>query len=214
MPRKTLTAELVVEGKDDQHVVWALCVRHNLPETFVVVTPGDEVNGIDELLDGLPVRLKRSGLTALGLVIDADQGLQNRWQAVCARLAMHGYVNLPAQPDPQGTIIHQAPLPRLGVWLMPDNQLPGMLEDFVAYLIPGGDPLQARAHTIVAEIERDGLRRFNPLHRPKALIHTWLAWQERPGLPMGQAITTHALLHDAPLARTFVEWLQRLFLAP
>lgn len=30
---------LVVEGQDDQHVIWALCKRYDLAETFTVVTP-------------------------------------------------------------------------------------------------------------------------------------------------------------------------------
>ena len=221
MARKTPLPELVVEGKDDKHVIWALCERHNVPETFIVVTPNNETHGIEAvadgieaLLDGLPVRLKTPGLKTLGVVVDADQAPQSRWEAICERFARSGYANLPSQPEPQGMVIEQPPLPRVGIWLMPNNQDWGMLEDFVAYLIPDGDPLRPKAQAIIADIERDGLHRYTlPHHHPKALIHTWLAWQERPGQPMGQAITARALLHDAPLARTFVEWLLRLFTA-
>jgi hypothetical protein len=62
---------------------------------------------------------------------------------------------------------------------MPNNQLPGMLEDFVAYLIPPRDRLHPKAEAILRELEQAGLNRYSSIHRPKALIHTWLAWQKR-----------------------------------
>ena len=102
----------------------------------------------------------------------------------------------------------------MGIWLMPDNQLPGMLEDFVAQLIPSADTLRGKADAILQEIELEGLQRFTGLHRPKALIHTWLAWQEEPGQPMGLAIRARALGHDSPTALAFVAWLRRLFTVP
>jgi len=94
---------------------------------------------------------------------------------------------------------------------MPDNRLPGMLESFVACLIPDGDPLDLRARDCLRQIECDGLNRYRLIHRPKAFIHTWLAWQENPGLPMGQAITAQALNHNKVLAATFMGWLNCLF---
>ena len=115
MARQIPVAQLVVEGKDDQHVIWALCNRHSIPETFAVVTPDDESGGIDELLNSIPIRLKISGLRALGLVIDADQNLQGRWEAVCHRLRLSGYQELPDQPNSQGTIIERDRLPRVGI---------------------------------------------------------------------------------------------------
>ena len=47
-----------------------------------------------------------------------------------------------ARPDRDGTIILETEdLPRVGVWLMPDNESAGELEDFVARMIPGDDPV-------------------------------------------------------------------------
>jgi hypothetical protein len=40
---------------------------------------------------------------------------------------------------------------------MPDNKLPGMLEDFVAYLILTEDKLQGKAIAILEEIEAEKL---------------------------------------------------------
>jgi hypothetical protein len=70
-------AQLLVEGKNDQHVIWALCQQHQVDETFSVQVPGAD-GGIDALLEDIPVRLKRRGLQALGIVLDANQHLHSR----------------------------------------------------------------------------------------------------------------------------------------
>ena len=93
---------------------------------------------------------------------------------------------------------------------MPDNQIPGMLEDFVASLIPREDALLAKAETVLQELEATGINRYSILQHPKALIHTWLAWQENPGMPMGQAITARVLSSSQPGAIAFIAWLGRL----
>lgn len=211
MPDPKSLAQLVVEGKDDQHVVWALCKKHNIAETFSVESIGDDSGGVDPLLASIPVRLKTSGLRALGIVLDADLSLSSRFQSVRQRLVQVGFRDLPEQPKKTGTILVQPPLPRVGVWLMPNNVTPGMLEDFVAHLIPRDDPLKLKVESILDQIESEKLQRYTATHRSKAYIHTWLSWQQRPGQPMGQAITAATLQHNAEISRMFVTWLQDLF---
>jgi hypothetical protein len=157
------------------------------------------------------LRIKQPKLQTLGIVVDADQDLLARWQAIRNRLMESGYQTIPTVPPPDGGVYRQPDKPKIGVWLMPDNQLPGMLEDFVAHLIPTDDSLRPKAEAIVQEIEQLNLNRYTPIHHPKALIHTWLAWQETPGMPMGQAITAQVLSYNAEIANKFVEWLKRLF---
>ena len=206
-----MAAILVVEGKNDQHVVWALCEQHNVPETFTVKIAGGDDGGVDPLLASIPVRLKMAGLKSLGIMVDADENLQARWDSIRDKLHLSGYDDVPETPHWTGTIIEVAERPRVGIWLMPNNQLPGMLEDFVGLLIPDDDPLRPKAESALDEIENENLNLYRPAHRPKALIHTWLAWQKTPGQPMGQAITAHALDPDSPIALGFVEWIRRLF---
>lgn len=209
----TPEAYLVVEGKNDRHVIWHLCEQHQLPEIFSVEVPGD-TEGIDALLDGLPIRLKAENLRTLGIVADANQSLHARWAAIQHRLMAHGYDSIPERPLAEGWISAAKNLPRVGVWLMPDNQLPGMLEDFAARLIPPDDALLPKANVVLLEIEQAELNRYPTVHHSKALIHTWLAWQENPGMPMGQAITARTLRHDSTIARSFVAWLMQLFEVP
>lgn len=216
MPRpRTPEAYLLVEGKEDQRVITHLCLRHGLP-TFAIREPGEDggASGIDELLAGITRRLREPHVRTLGIVVDADQDIAARWQALRARIAPFGYGSLPTAPDGAGWVSSEPGLIRVGIWMMPDNRLPGILEDFVAQLIPTGDALLGKAETTLREIEREGLRRYAAPQYPKALIHTWLAWQEVPGQPMGLAITARALSHDTPLAGAFVAWLRRLFELP
>ena len=101
-------------------------------------------------------------------------------------------------------------LPRVGIWLMPDNRLPGILEDFLRFLVPDGDGLLAHAGQAIDSIPA-GQRRFSDVKAAKARIHTWLAWQEEPGKPFGQAISAHYLNPELPAADIFAGWLQRTF---
>ncbi|RUT06598.1 hypothetical protein DSM106972_028550 [Dulcicalothrix desertica PCC 7102] len=215
-PPKIKPQQLLVEGKNDRHVIWALCEKHQLPETFSVEVPKEEDygQGIEAVLAEIPIRLKQENFRTLGIVIDADQDLAARWQSVSSRLNANGYQNIPKAPPLEGWVYTETAatnLPKVGVWLMPDNQLPGMLENFVARLILEDDGLLTKAELFLHDIEQAGLNRYTLIHNPKALIHTWLACQQTPGMPMGQAITSQVLSYNSPLALVFVEWLRRLF---
>ena len=127
-----------------------------------------------------------------------------------ARLAVAGYAVMPVAPNPEGTIVEQDEHPKVGIWLMPDNTMPGMLEHFISFLGADQDPLWAIADGCLDEIPAN-LMHFAPNHRVKAHIHTWLAWQEEPGTPFGSAITKPYLNADAPHAERLIAWVRRLF---
>ena len=92
---------------------------------------------------------------------------------------------------------------------MPDNQLPGKLEDFVARLVRSDDGLLPLAAEATKNIPQN-IRRFSEADLPKAIIHTWLAWQKDPGVRMGTALGNKYLDPQSPIAQTFVEWVRRL----
>lgn len=215
-PLSTKTdAFLLVEG-NDKHVILPLCQAHSVRETFTVRSPKDDQRqsgGIDQLLRLFEEELQASDRRAVGIVLDADTDNSRRWQSVKGRLGRTGlgYV-LPDHPSALGTIIERPNeyVPRVGVWIMPDNQSPGDLEQFASLLIPDGDQLRPYANEVLNKIEADG-RHLYRHKRSKAFIHTWLAWQENPGMPMGQAITARALSANSPIAHQFVDWLNRLF---
>ena len=100
-------------------------------------------------------------------------------------------------------------MPRIGIWLMPDNQSPGELEDFVAQMIPGSDPVWPLSQDYI-----DGIpvrnRKFTHSKTLRAKIYSWLASREDPR-QMGLAIRALDLDIDGDLCTRFSNWLNRLF---
>jgi hypothetical protein len=196
--------ELLVEGKDDQHVLWALLQAHAVPQTFSVLA----IEGIERLLDQLPSRLKGSDLECLSVIVDADEDIANRWLQLKARLENAGCTGVPEHPARDGTVAQIPDGPRVGVWLMPDNHLPGMLESFLAFLVPEGDALLPLVDEFLTTKVVSPRRRFRDAHLPKARIHTWLAVQEEPAKPLGQAITARYLNAHRAVVTPFVNWIR------
>lgn len=64
---------------------------------------------------------------------------------------------------------------------------------------------------IMPDNESKNICRYKSIHKAKARIHTFLAWQEDPGTPMGLAITKKYLKPDSTNCLPFVNWLQELF---
>lgn len=200
---------LLVEGREDREVIYQLCNHHKLDNRRLFDIEAKD--GYEQLRDDLSVR-PRTGIDIIGAVVDADTDLLQRWQSLRDALDRNGYPRLPATPDEAGTIIDPgtALLPKAGIWLMPDNRLTGMMEDFLQQLVQEGDSLLSRAHQSVDDIPPPE-RRFQQVHRSKAVIHTWLAWQEVPGTSLGHALTRHYLDANDALALRFLEWLKNLF---
>jgi hypothetical protein len=196
---------LLVEGKDDQHVIWALCEKLGIPETFDVVN----CEGIDNLLPQITVRLKQSGIKAIGIIIDADLDVKTRYESLSALLSTHGFT-FPEELPAEGLIV-EADDVKIGVWIMPNNGLSGMLEDFIAFLVPGEDQLMPIVTETLTSIEEKQLNRYAMIHQSKARIHSWLSLQDDPGTPMGLAITKKYLTTDEDTCQKLVTWITRTF---
>ena len=205
MPNRKI---LLVEGNDDEHVLKHICGNCGIPNLDEVVSH----EGDKDLLKSISSRIKfaQEG-DIIGVVIDADASLDARWQSVRDQFVMAGYQNAPVQPAPDGTIVEPPDgtlLPRVGVWIMPDNRTPGILENFLTFLVPQPNELLDHATACVESIANP---LFKPQDKPKALIHTWLAWQSEPGRPYGTAIRARFLDPEVPQADALGAWLERLF---
>ncbi|MFG6374737.1 MAG: hypothetical protein K1W05_02165 [Desulfovibrio sp.] len=207
---------LIFEGPDDKHVVVNLLYNHDLngerlSESYNIDEKKQLVvkNGIDNLIDTLDEELQATDLCSLGVVLDADTNIDNQWARITRVLGQHGCRDVPAAPSASGTIVTTEDGKKIGIWIMPDNQRTGALEDFVVGMIAAGDELWPKAQADVIAIEEDK-RRFRPTYLTKAQVHTWLAWQEEPGTRMGETFKKRYLDPHAPLASTFVSWIKRL----
>jgi hypothetical protein len=197
---------LLVEGNNDAHVVAALCGVHKIPETFGIYECGSD-QGVLKRLNALIIRPNPPQV--IGVMLDADLSIENRWTSIRTKLSHYSYI-FPNRPDVGGTIVDGgSSLSKLGFWLMPDNQLPGMLEDFCAELAEP-DSL-AFAQECVQQASERKVVTFKDVHRSKAVIHTYLAWQDEPGSPLGQSITRQALRPNTDIALSFTQWLTHLF---
>jgi len=201
---------LLVEGTDDQHVMMHICGNRGIPHLDAV----EEHKSVERLLDAIPVRLKASEEgDIIGVVIDADTDLDSRWESLRDRFIRAGYMDVPRHPATDGTILNPPTgtlLPRLGIWIMPDNRTRGILEDFLRFLVPEESRLFGHVESSIESIPEVEVR-FNILDKPKAIIHTWLAWQQEPGKPLGTAITAKFLDPGVAQVDVLVSWLNRLF---
>jgi hypothetical protein len=197
---------LLVEGDNDCHVVMALCKAHQVPETFGIYQCGSDV-GVLKRLNALISRPDPP--SAIGILLDADNSAKSRWESIQSKLRSYSYT-LPTHPDIYGTVAESnAEEPKLGFWIMPNNQNSGMLEDFCAEL---ADPASLTvAREAVKQAVAMQATTFKAVHESKAVIHTYLAWQDEPGYPLGKSITSQALRSKTEIAIKFTDWLKCLF---
>lgn len=217
MPRRkdrTNPNQLLVEGKDDEFLI------PYLMDNFVVWGDREEdwpvqiesFDGVKNLLKPAIIRaeLKRPGLKALGIIVDADDQRDARW----ATVAGHCRGTVSDFPDhlPAEGLIHQSASGlRVGVWIMPDNQSVGMLETFLREMVPADQaPLWAFAQRARAEAKSHGAT-YSEVHRDKADIHTHLAWLDPPGQQLHTAMYRKALDARTPLGLRFARWFVGLF---
>lgn len=193
---------LLVEGPDDKHVVGHLCEKNAMESVFCISDKGNDLSVLESIIP----EFKVSGRKALGIMLDANSDPNGRWQAVAARLREAG-IDPPNVPDPKGTIIEG--YPRVGIWLMPDNESSGELENFVARMIPRDDAVWPLSQNYIEKIPETE-RKFSEGKTLRAKVHAWLAARKEPR-KMGQAVGAGDLDVATVDAENFVTWLRKLF---
>ncbi len=196
---------LLVEGSNDEHVVkhiWKS--RHGDSTPFKII----DKRGIDNLLASIYLEFSAYDREIIGILIDANDDPDGRWKELSSQLENHLKFQVPMKPERLGTIIDDQP--RVGVWMMPNNDSSGELENFIHTLIPDEDPIWPRSCDYIDEIPPID-RRFSPHKKLRAQIHAWLATRKRPR-PMGTAIGYGDLDVHQSSANEFYEWLRRLFI--
>ncbi len=220
---------LLVEGANDAHVILNLLGANRISAEFrgyktqnfikdksiEIREKGgvDQVKKFENLLNSLKTEFKANE-DFLGIVVDADTSLDSRWQSLTDRLKNEeiGYSDVPDNPVEDGLIIESLGfLPKLGIWIMPDNKLLGKIENFIRLLVANErETLWQIAEKSVDEIP-DNEKLFAEKDVIKAQVHTFLAWQDEPGRPMGESITRRYFQTDAPEAIKFTDWIRRLY---
>jgi hypothetical protein len=200
---------LLVEGINDLHVIKNLLIAHGIEGQIEI----RDKQGISNILATLKTEVD-ANQDFLGIVVDANSSLDSRWQSLIDRLKDKeiGYAKVPAEPVENGLILKgQGFLPKLGIWVMPNNKLVGKIENFIRLLVAEEkENLWLIVEKVVSEIPAEE-KLFADKDIIKAQVHTFLAWQDEPGRPMGESITRRYFQTDAPEALNFVEWIRKLF---
>lgn len=208
--------KLLLEGDDDKHLVIGLLRFHLGDNDFNTLFPKSEepikVKGsISKVISDLEQEITSTGYKHLGVIIDTDDDIMSSWKKIIPILEKCNIPH-PSIPSSAGTIIDIDEDRRIGFWFMPNNQSPGALEDFFVNLIRTSDDLWPRSKGVVKKIPHCK-RRFRHANKSdilKAQVHTWLAWQHKPGLHMNKYKNLQYLDLTHPNALTFVNWIQRL----
>lgn len=201
------TRQLVVEGADDFHFLGHWLTDAGLLDNFCFQPAGNDKT----VLTLFPVVLKQSEVKVVGIIIDADTDIQGRWDSIRQKLLKAGYPDesVPKRLPPRSFICDGNSLPKFGAWIMPNNQDAGYFETFAKHLIDDRDGLWTTAVESVNAIPKEMVR-FRPADRDKVCVHTWLAWQRDPGMPLGQALKAKLFNLDSGLGQEFQTWLASL----
>lgn len=208
---------LLVEGTDDCHVVRHLLIsrgfKYDAPPwptwypSIEAVRPG---GGKPALLKRIRPTIASSRGRPVGFVLDANFYPHQSWASVANRLET-ATVSAPTRPPRDGFVGDATEFgTRVGVWMMPDNDGVGAVEEFVRTLIGSDDSLLVHAESCTREALEHGAR-FASKDQQKAILHAWLAWQKKPGRPYGTAIDAGYLNASSAVADRFVSWFRRLF---
>lgn len=218
---------LIVEGEADRGFFTEVCKESKLTVDVKVGAAKDFggrrnskqavfnllSNSILRQLDDADAAIKRAAI-----VVDADSaadgglGFASTLHRVSELLVSKGYSAAEALPSGGYQFQHPDGLMPFGLWIMPDNQNDGMLENWISQCV-SADQQQLFSH---AATTVSGLQNplFSNTRRTKADVATWLAWQRKPGEGLYTCITNDLLDNNAALYSGLVTWLRTIFTEP
>ena len=200
--------ELFVEGSDDEHAIGQLLIRRGFDP--LVLPEFKRPGGKPGVLGAIQLAVRAATGGSVGFVLDANDDPLAAWESATSRLGDVG-VETPAK-IPVAGFAGESEIygTRVGVWLMPDNRRTGALEDFLWDLVEEGDPLLPHAESSAGRAKELGAQ-YPGSRSPKAVLHTWLAWQKEPGRPYGVAIKARYFGASSATADQFAAWFERVF---
>jgi hypothetical protein len=202
---------LFVEGPDDGAVVNALIkklVGIELGHKTRLVRTSDEGGGDAWALRAFEDLVQKAQPGArVGVIVDRDQVMNDKWPMVSAILRRLGTVTHDG-PSTAGAIVDG----RHGIWMWPDNVGHGDLEDFVLKIIPASSALTYAAEVCrVAKAEHAA--EYEPRHAPKAALKVRSVWRDASAAGGYGHLIRNLPLTVTPACDAFLAWFTRLFLA-
>jgi hypothetical protein len=214
------TRILLVEGEADRAFFEQIC-RSLALDTSVTVAPPKSLTGSHNTKEGvfnylptLLAQLADGGINCLAMVVDADSISNGGGYELAISRVMQIIVPFGFNPTVYikgGIVFHHGDgLADFGLWVMPNNADEGMLEDWIKQNIhPNEQGLFAHAETVVAALPQPP--KFNPIHRSKAEVATWLAWQKQPGHGTYRAVEDGLIDTFSIHYQNLTTWLGHIF---
>ena len=215
-----MAQKLIVEGNDAIPLA-QLCKLRGLPHPVGYesewkfkndfVAPGQ---GYEKALLVLEEAIRDSNFSNIGMIVDANNaGHSARWQAIRKILSSRLSETVLQEADQQTgpKVSQETGLPKVGIWIMPDNKNEGYLEHFLTRLISPKDPLWDYTEDILDKLRVQPFNEITPAKSGKAQLHTWLAWKKDPGRPFGQALSAGYFDVQSPVADEFIAWFGETF---
>ena len=163
---------LLVEGKDEEGFFGGLCCKEGFSNIQIIPYQGrDNLGNFLKTLVSLP-RFEK--VQSLGITRDADEDSAAAYQSVLTSLTKAGL------PRPEDTAVKGAN-PETVVIILPPSRREGCLETVLWETIKTTSTADCiRDYVACTEIP-EGNR------RAKAMVHTYLARMNKPGLKIGEA---------------------------
>lgn len=213
---------LLVEGEGDRGVFEQICNSLQLnPEIQVSIPKNIEGlrNGKPGVFERLPILLKKitdGELVHLAVVVDADyvqynEGYQKTIEKFTEIVTPYGFSLVQRVENQSNGLVFENSdgLADLGLWIMPNNQDEGMLEDFIKTCVSTTEqPLFDHAIQVIQDIPS---KKFKDHDNSKAEVATWLAWQIKPGQGLYSAVKDSLLNPNHPLFQELAQWLKNIF---
>lgn len=213
---------LLVEGDSDKYFFEKICKNLSLNTSVKVAPPkdlGGSHNSKQGALNHLSILLPQFSdglLRHLALIVDADYsasnglGCQKTIEQVSAIVHPFGFELKDTESNQNGLYFkHSDGFSDLGLWVMPDNQREGMLEDWIKGCVK--DDEQRLFQQASEAVQNIPTPKFKSHLHTKAEVATWLAWQKQPGHGLYGAIKDNLLNSEN---RSFIKlerWLQKIF---
>lgn len=217
-----MSGGMLVEGPGDADFIIGFLKKigkHNVA-VFPPKHLGGSGNGINNVLAFIPVlinQLRTGVIDKAAIVVDADYtgingGFLFRRKQITDVLAANGYVipmNSPAHRGCGEVFFSSGGQEPIGLFIMPDHQSDGMLENFLKTLVVNPPYSAVLEHASVTVGALPNVLFDQRLHTAKAEIGTFLAWQRRPPSYVSACLLDNIFDTSAAGAQDFVKWMNQ-----
>lgn len=218
---------LLVEGESDKKLFEGVCERLSLETNVRVAPPKDfgakEFNtkgGMFNMLPSFISQMADGHIKKFAAIMDADypdpvggggMGYAETVSRFTEIVSGFGFSPIRRAGQPSGNFYaHNDGLEDISLWVMPNNKDNGMTEDWIkSCIIDAEANLLEHVELSISNIPKP--IRFKEIHKAKARIATWLAWQKIPGQGAYRALE-HDLFNTSCASYTHMaNWLNYIY---